>query len=432
MTDPTSTADPHPPGTHAAVEAALHDDAPPARVLLPALVFGAFGLYIASLTPQIVTLAIRIAGVDPGGKTVALSTVLLVGALVSIVSLPVFGALSDRTRGRFGRRRPWLVGGTVAGLLGLAIAATLPSVAGVAIGWAVASLGYGAAFAGFLPLIPEFVPDYLRARLSGFIGFVVAAAVLAGVVLGSVLATVPLGMLALPGVVAVIAVLVLSAVVRRVDRPLDVVWSPFGPREFLASYWLRTGGDRDFAWNWVSRFLLGLAFVATQTYATFFLIDTIGLPIADAAAEYARITVISTPVAVVVFLLSGYLSDRFGRRKAFVVVGAVVLAVALVIAAATQTVGGFLVAWVVLTVGQAIYLTVDIVIAAAVVPDDTQAGKAMSVYQVATLLPNVGAPIVAIAVLAISGGTNYVAFFVVLAVVALLAALTILPIRRIR
>jgi len=201
---------------------------------------------------------------------------------------------------------------------------------------------------------------------------------------------------------------------------------------FLATRSIYAAGAAHFAWNWVSRFLLGLAFVATQTYATFFLIDTIGLPIADAAAEYARITVISTPVAVVVFLLSGYLSDRFGRRKAFVVVGAVVLAVALVIAAATQTVGGFLVAWVVLTVGQAIYLTVDIVIAAAVVPDDTQAGKAMSVYQVATLLPNVGAPIVAIAVLAISGGTNYVAFFVVLAVVALLAALTILPIRRIR
>ena len=85
-----------------------------------------------------------------------------------------------------------------------------------------------------------------------------------------------------------------------------------------------------------------------------------------------------------------------------------------------------------LTVGQAVYLTVDIAIAAAVVPDEAQAGKAMSVYQVATLLPNVGAPVIAVAVLALSGGTNYVAFFFVLAVVALLAAVTVLPIRRIR
>lgn len=420
------------PVPHGAAEAALHDDAPPARVLVPVLVIAAFGLYIASLTPQIVTLAIRIAGVDPAGKTVALSGVVGAGAIVSILSLPLFGALSDRTRGRFGRRRPWLVAGTAAGLVGLVIAGSVPSVAGVAIGWALASLGYGAAFAGFLPLIPEFVPDHLRARLSGLIGFVVAIAVLVGVVLGSTLVSVPLAMLALPGVVAVAAALLLASVIRRVDRPMDIAWPRYGLREFVGSYWLRTGGDRDFAWNWVSRFLLGLAYVATQTYAVFFLTDVVGLPVDAAAGQYAKLTALSTPVSVVVFLLSGYLSDRFGRRKAFVIVGAVVLSAALVIAAATQSLGGFLVAWLVLTVGQAIYLTVDIAIAAAVVPDDAQAGKAMSVYQVATLLPNVGAPLVAVAVLALSGGTNYVAFFVVLAVVALLAAFTILPIRRIR
>jgi MFS family permease len=235
-------------------------------------------------------------------------------------------------------------------------------------------------------------------------------------------------MLALPGVVALLAALLLAAVIRRVDRPLDgtdVVWPRYGLREFVGSYWLRTGGDRDFAWNWVSRFLLGLAYVGTQTYATFFLTDVAGLSIDVAAGQYAKLTALSTPVSIVVFLLSGYLSDRFGRRKAFVVVGAVVLSAALVIAAVTQSASGFLVAWLVLTVGQAVYLTVDIAIAAAVVPDDAQAGKAMSVYQVATLLPNLGAPVIAVAVLALSGGADYVAFFIVLAVVALLAAVTI-------
>jgi Na+/melibiose symporter-like transporter len=96
--------------------------------------------------------------VDPEGKAVALSTVVLVGALVQILALPVCGALSDRTRSRFGRRRPWLVGGAVAGLVGLGIAGTVPSLFGIVVGFAIVSLGYSAAFAGFLPLIPEFVP----------------------------------------------------------------------------------------------------------------------------------------------------------------------------------------------------------------------------------------------------------------------------------
>jgi MFS family permease len=432
MTDPAMAVEHDDDKAHGVAERALHDQAPSARVLLPVLVLAAFGLYLASLAPQIVTLAIRIAGVDPDGKTVALSAVLLAGAVVSIVSLPVFGALSDRTQSRFGRRRPYFVGGAVAGLVGLIIAGSVPSVGGVAVGWGIASLGYGAAFAGFLPLIPEFVPDHLRARLSGLIGFVVAISVLVGVFLGSTLVEVPTLMLALPGVIGVLTTILLGVVVRKVDLPMAADWPRFGLREFLGSYWLRTNGDRDFAWNWVSRFLIGLAYVAIQSYATFFLTDTVGLSVADAAGEYARITAISTPVAVVCFLLSGFLSDRLGRRKAFVCVGAVIIAVGLVIAAVTQSLSGFLIAWLVLTIGQAIYLTVDIAIAAAVVPDDAQAGKAMSVYQVATLLPNVGAPLVAVAVLTFSGGTNYSAFFLVLAVLAVLSALAVLPIRRIR
>jgi MFS family permease len=413
------------------------DDAPtpgiPApRKLMAVLVLAAFGLYFAALSPQIVLLAVRVARVDPNGKTVGLSAVILVGALFSIASLPLFGALSDRTRGRFGRRRPWLVGGAVTALAGLIIAGCLPSVAGIAAGWAIGSLGAGAAFAGFLPLIPELVPAHLRARLSGLIGFVVSLAVLAGVVLGSLLDHQTLLMLAIPGVVAVATVLVLAHVIRDADRVPGEAYPPYGVREFLSSYWIRTGGDRDFAWNWVSRLLLGLAYVGVQTYATFFLTDTVHLSLDAATAKYATFTTASTPVSVVCFLLSGYLSDRLGRRKAFVCVGGVILAAGLVVGALTRSVTGFLIAWLVLSAGQAVFLTVDIAIAAEVVPDKAHAGKAMSVYQVATLLPNVGAPIVAVAVLALSGHENYPVFFAVLAAMALIASLTVLRVRRIR
>src|SRR6478736_4688384 len=194
----------------------------------------------------------------------------------------------------------------------------------------------------------------------------------------------------------------------------------------------RRGGARDFAWNWVSRLLVGVAYVGVQTFAVFFLTDTAGMTTEAAAGEYARITAISTPLSIACFLLSGFLSDRLGRRRAFVVVGAGLIAAGLVVAAMTQSVSGFLIAWLVLTVGQSIYLTVDIAIAAAVVPDDAQAGKAMSVYQVATVLPNIVAPVAAVAVLTISGGANYPAFFAVLAAGAVLAAVAVQFVRRIR
>jgi MFS family permease len=261
---------------------------------------------------------------------------------------------------------------------------------------------------------------------------VVAFAVLAGVFLGSRLVASPITMLSLPAVVGVLAATGLAVLLRKVDRPLAISAPRFGVREFVASYWLRTGGDRDFAWNWASRLLVGVAYVGVQTFAVFFLTDTAGMSTEAAAGEYARITAISTPVSIVCFLLSGYLSDRLGRRKAFVVLGSVFIAAALVVAALTQSQDGFFLAWIMLTVGQAVYLTVDIAIAAALVPDDAQAGKAMSVYQVATVLPNVVAPMLAVVVLTAGGGANYPAFFLVLGGAALLAAVAVLFVRKVR
>ncbi|KAA5831157.1 hypothetical protein F1721_20590 [Saccharopolyspora hirsuta] len=77
------------------------------------------GLYSALLTPVVVTMALRVAEVAPQHKESTLGLVLGVGAVLAMIANPLFGRLSDRTRSRFGRRRPWLVGtAAVAALLG--------------------------------------------------------------------------------------------------------------------------------------------------------------------------------------------------------------------------------------------------------------------------------------------------------------------------
>src|SRR5919202_576102 len=45
------------------------------------------------------------------------------GAIVSLVITPVAGALSDRSRSRFGRRRPYMVVGTLVNILFLVLIA---------------------------------------------------------------------------------------------------------------------------------------------------------------------------------------------------------------------------------------------------------------------------------------------------------------------
>jgi Na+/melibiose symporter-like transporter len=77
-----------------------------------------------------------VAGDD--GKVGALGLVTGVGALVAVVATPLAGALSDRTTSRFGRRLPWLVGGTLLGALALVVLSRQSTVVGVLFGWAAA------------------------------------------------------------------------------------------------------------------------------------------------------------------------------------------------------------------------------------------------------------------------------------------------------
>ncbi|QTR04583.1 MFS transporter, partial [Saccharothrix algeriensis] len=65
----------------------------------------------ALLASALVTVPLRVAEVDPDGKERSLGLIVALGALVAVVANPLFGRLSDRTTSRFGRRRPWLIGG---------------------------------------------------------------------------------------------------------------------------------------------------------------------------------------------------------------------------------------------------------------------------------------------------------------------------------
>ena len=83
--------------------------------------FGYTGIWVALLTPVLVSIALKLRQLSPGSAVQDLALVLSVGAVVAIVSNPIFGHLSDRTRSRFGRRRPWLLAGMFCGTLALVI-----------------------------------------------------------------------------------------------------------------------------------------------------------------------------------------------------------------------------------------------------------------------------------------------------------------------
>ena len=131
--------------------------------------FGYTGIWVALLTPVLVSIALKLRQLSPGSAVQDLALVLSAGAGVAIVSNPIFGHLSDRTRSRFGRRRPWLLAGMLCGTLALVIVAQARNVGVVLAGWCLAQLAFNAVLAAMVAVLPDQVPERERGTVSGII-----------------------------------------------------------------------------------------------------------------------------------------------------------------------------------------------------------------------------------------------------------------------
>ncbi len=115
----------------------------------------------------------------------ALAFVLIPGAFVSLVANPLFGLLSDRTRGwlaLWGRRRPYILFGTLVNVGGLIWMAASRDVISLAIAYVIVQFSNNAATAPFHALLPDIVPQEQRGLVSGVMGLLATLGTIAGVI----------------------------------------------------------------------------------------------------------------------------------------------------------------------------------------------------------------------------------------------------------
>lgn len=383
-----------------------------------------FGIWLAILTPATVTLSIRVERLTPADKADNLGTILGIGVLFALVGSPLFGRLSDRTATRFGRRRSWILAGGVGTLLCLLVIATARPIPVVAVAWCCAQLCISAAFAASTALVPDKVSAAQRGLISGILGLTQPAATLAGTFVVQLVPPSSVLIFAAPAGVGVLLAVVFVVGVRDTEQPPSDR-RPFGLREFARCFWVDPRRHPDFAWTFLSRFLVFLGFSVLLGYQAYFIIDHLHRP----PAEVAHLVFLSTAATTVASLLSatvgGRLSDRVGRRRPFVFGSAAVAAGGFIGIAFCHTFGAFLVAATVVGLGQGLFLAVDLALVSAVLPDPNDSAKDIGVFNVANTLPQSIAPFAAPYVLAVGGGQNYPLLFLLAGGFGLLGAAAI-------
>ena len=346
-----------------------------------------------------------------------------VGAVVALAVNPLFGALSDRTTARWGRRTPWIVAGATGGALSLLLLGAAGGPWTMALGWCLAQLTLNAAWAAVTAAVPDQVPRLQRGSVGGWLG----AAQILGVVGGTGLATLVGGVTAGYTACAAFTLLgVLPYVLRYRDIRLPrEARPPWSWRAFLAGFWLSPRRYPDFGWAWLTRFLVNLSNSIGILYLLYYLRDRLHHP--DPEEGVLILTAVNAAMLLATVVVAGVWSDRVGRRKPFVTWSGIVMAIAAGVIAAWPTWTGTVVAAALLGLGFGVFASVDFALMTDVLPKALDRGKDLGVINAANAIPQVAAPAVAAPIVAYLGG--YRVLYLVAAVIGLAGAVLVSRIR---
>ncbi|HEY2702334.1 MAG TPA: MFS transporter [Candidatus Dormibacteraeota bacterium] len=391
--------------------------------------------------------------VGSGSSDLLVGRATAAGGVFALIVPLLAGWLSDRTRTRWGRRRPWMVAGTVLNVIGLALLALAWSPALLIVFYLAVQAGNNVAGAAYSGVIPDVVPEEQRGRASGLLGtmnqlgtvvgilliaivfgvlgrsraallagYAIVAVILVATLLITLVATREPVLPALPRTrrerpstvallcassttVAVIAILLLltsplgavSGIVLGTVTALGAAGAVLsgrripGLRAFFTAF-----SHRDFLWCFITRCLMQFGIFSIVPFMDSYFQDVVGSKNSGSASSFWLLAVIAG--GVVPAILGGIYSDRMGRRKVFVYASGAIQAVAasfVLFSLVSSTVPLYALG-LLFGVGYGLYYAIDWALACDVLPDrENTAGRDMALWHISLTLPQVVAPTLA-------------------------------------
>jgi MFS family permease len=359
----------------------------------------------------------------------ALGLASTLGAIFATVGNPVFGQLSDRTRSRFGRRAPWILGCAAIGSVLLVVQSFAGSILVLGISWAFVQL----LFNGFQAAVTAVMPDRVPQERYGFFSGLAGVGIPLGIIIAASMFLAAPGLADGGGYYVIAVVMVVAALLLTFGSPDDssegLENPPFELRAFLKNFWVSPKEHPDFGWAFLARLFVVLGYFVVFTFNDFILQNYLHLS-KDAANKGVGILMMVNALATVcVAVVAGRLADKLDRYKLFVLCSGIGSAFALLIPLAMPSMAGMVLFNVVNGLAFGTYMAVDLALVAKVLPNKDDAAKDMGVINIANAGPQILAPAIAALVVDLSG---YHALFVTGAVLALFGSLLVIPIKSVR
>src|SRR5690348_9890741 len=375
----------------------------------------------------------RDSSADPALCGPWLGAMAALGAVTALILQPTIGALSDRTRTRFGRRRPFMLVGAVGLLVGLSLLALSHALALFIGGLFIVLIANTISSTASQGLVPDCVPIHQRGTASGFVGLMTLLGTVGSLAVASVLlgqstsggaATSGIAHGAALFYIVAAAVLALFATIplllikentwaHRIGlhgaqhssegEHADEPGASAEAGESRGSRWaalLHPWRQANFRWVFLTRAFVMLGLALFMTYIEYYFARV--AHITNFVQATAVIAILSLAGAVASTLLVGMLSDRIGRRAPIVAVASAFMAAAALIFVVAP---GQIPLWplgLLFGLGYGAYMSVDVALAVDTLPSRHAAGRDLGIWSMASTLPAVIAPVLGSAVIVLS------------------------------
>src|SRR5712692_11907945 len=346
-------------------------------------------------------------------KDINLTLVVAWGTLVAVVVNPLVGAISDYATFRMGRRRPFMIIGTILNVIVLVAFAFSPALPSGILLFMLALLFLLLQFSNNLAnspwsaIIADNVPTQQRGVTAGFNGLFT----LLGTIVGSVVAGIIVNkndslpiyrneIVQIFLIIAVVQILFVAYTVLTVtETPLAKGKGPvFQIIPALKKFFFKPSRYPDLSWVLLARLLVMMGIWGVFYFLQYYFDDVLG-------GRGVKTIVFNTPfsgeqfsgtlflpalllLALPSSIIGGGLSDRHGRKWLVYLSGAM-MTVVCVIFIIFQNQYGALIAGAFFGIGYGAYTSVDWALTTDVLPPTDEAGKFMGIWSAMGILPQV-------------------------------------------
>jgi MFS family permease len=391
-------------------------------------------------------------------KDINLALVVVWGTLAAVVVNPMIGAVSDYATFRMGRRRPFLLFGTLLNVIVLVLFAfssywfsSTALLLTFIVLFFLLQLSNNLANSPWGAIIADNVPTQQRGLTAGFFGLFS----LLGTIFGSVVA----------GIIVnkhdsfpvyqneIVKIFLLIAVVQTVlvlYTAITVKETPLPPERhvrlqvgsFLRKFFFKPTTYPDLSWVLLARLLMMMGIWGVFYFLQYYFDDVLGGPGVKTIIFNSSFSgegfsgTLFLPVLLIAALptslIAGWISDHRGR-KIMVYIAGITMTLVCLLFIGWQSQYGALVAGLFFGIGYGAYTSVDWALAADVLPPTDQAGKFLGVWSAMGILPQViGITVGAIILQLLRGLPNHFGYTTLFIVTIVYFGLGTLVIKQVR